>query len=800
MAELEQWQKDILEAQRNQQAMVALGQPDTLVDRSAPGYSDPQTVEELAKAMPVGPRPQPKPLDPDLDKAIADALAKTMTTENAQKSWTEAGGIRGWSGEFARSMGEGVATLPDLPIIAGVGAKNIYNRFAGNPLEDPQNFDFQAGPFRIHGTPVSNLYNKVLPPDANFPEAREWGNVAGPVLVTGPLGAAEATIPGLIARTALTTGGVKVGGDVGGAAGEKLFGEPGKTYGTILGSAAGGGVTQPLAQTGGYRVLNRMLADPGNEFVAGSSASKLAAALRQGIPESVGLVGNRFGRLVEDLIANIPGASGPPSRMRRAQFEAYDETARRNAGLIDPTGQPPTGPVSKGGLGLEANRVAETADDSITRRLNQIYDRPDFGLHAQTDPATGQVLLPREAPSLPATQRQVLGDLATNPRTNQAYQGPTIQNLQEDLQTSSNLIADPAYEQALDARGRAVDAHEAQVANDPSIDPANRAVFERQIADRREQIAQERAANRAPSFESERTARQEGAITPEGVPNNRRILEAARVARETDMRNTAIAAGIDPTFYDNVDNWASQLLGQRVSIKALLSDRFGNAAKPNVLHTAMFGDSGITNAAQMRTLIEHAPGPLRTMLARQYERMTRGPAAGTREPSPETFDPQKAVTFWDQQNDPTIREGYTGGSRAAEQGTADLQTVLRGELGRPKRSVPGKGGNTLGSPGVFTGLLSALLSGGAAALSGTGASILGGPLMAAAAGVPLAARFIGSRFVDPGFTQRVVHPPGLGEILNQPNLSRILSSAVTGGMTDASAAKEAKRQAQLMRR
>jgi hypothetical protein len=245
------------------------------------------------------------------------------------------------------------------------------------------------------------------------------------------------------------------------------------------------------------------------------------------------------------------------------------------------------------------------------------------------------------------------------------------------------------------------------------------------------------------------------------------------------MRNTAIAAGIDPTFYDNVDNWASRLLGQRVSIKSLLSDRFGNAPEESSLFTSMFGSSGLRNVDQMRTLITHAPGPLREMLARRYEQMMRGPAAGTPHGSPETFVPANAVSFWDKQNDPTIREGYQP-DRATEQATADLQTVLRGDIGRPTRSIPGKGGNTLGAPSVLMGGLGALGSGLYNLLSG--AATFGGPLTAAAVTVPLAMRFIAGRMTDPGFTRRVIHPPGLGEILNQPNLARILSSAVIGGV------------------
>jgi hypothetical protein len=454
--------------------------------------------------------------------------------------------------------------------------------------------------------------------------------------------------------------------------------------------------------------------------------------------------------------------------------------------MIDPSGVPPTGTISKGGLGQRANRVGEAADASISRGLDQLYQGRDFGLHTRTDPNTGQVILPRGTPSLPATQRTTIEALRNNPETNQAYQGPTLDAANATLRRSSNLIHDQAYEQQLDARELTLDGEAARLANDPTIDPATRALHEEQIAARRAQIEEERLLNRAPSFQSERTARQNDARSPEGVPNDRAMLRDLRVARNTDMRNTAVDAGIPARFYNDVDRWASNLLGQRVSISRLLSDRKGNAPKPKTLYTTMFGDSGLTDIAQMRTLIDHAPGPLREMLARQYERMMRGPDAGSPHSNPETFDPAKAVQWYDSQNDPTIREGY-GPNRQAEQSAADLNTLLRAEMARPKRSVPGKGGNTLGSPGVFTALLTALGSGVGAAF--TGASALTGPLVAGALTTPLISRFLARRFTDPGFTDRVIHPPTLGDIASQPNLARILSSAVVGG-TNSSAKKK----------
>ena len=303
-----------------------------------------------------------------------------------------------------------------------------------------------------------------------------------------------------------------------------------------------------------------------------------------------------------------------------------------------------------------------------------------------------------------------------------------------------------------------------------------------QIDARRTQIAQERALNRAPSVQAERTARQYDANSREGVPNDRNILRDTREARNTDIRNTAIAHGVDPQHYDDIERLASRLLGEKVTISNLLSDRLGNAPEESSLFTRMFGASGTRNIDQMRTLITHAPDQLRALLAKRYEQMMRGPAAGTPHGSPETLDPRASVAWFDKQNDPTIREGYQP-NRAAEQATNDLQTVMRADIGRPTRTLPGKGGNTLGAPTVLTGGLGALGAGLYNLLAG--GATFGGPLTAAALTIPAGMRFLAGRMTDPGFTQRVIHPPTIGELANQPNLSRILAAAATGEVHNA---------------
>ena len=419
MAELTDLQRELLQAQENALAMQALSKPDPLANRAAPGYTQPQTIDELNKAMPVKPRPKPVKLTPDLEaafaKSAAEADAETSRNQVEQATWTAGGGAAGMLGEAARSIGEGVATMGDWPAMAGTGIGNIINRATGRP----------EAPLPMG---INKAYNKALPPNPSFPETRDWFNMAGPILVTGPFGAAEATIPGLLARTAVTTGGSMAGSELGGNVGEHYFGKTGRTYGSLIGGGVVGGLTQPVVQYGGYRAANAALADQGSEFVAGSSANKYAAAQRLGIADqgSLGLFGNRLARLLEDAGAYIPGSANLVNNARRRLFTALDETAHRVAGMIDPTGTPPRGEISEGGLGMEANQVADAAvEGGIAPALNRLYDHPTYGLHTEIDPATGQPRFPRSTSSLPATQRQVLANARNNPETNQYYQGPT---------------------------------------------------------------------------------------------------------------------------------------------------------------------------------------------------------------------------------------------------------------------------------------------------------------------------------------------------------------------------------------
>jgi hypothetical protein len=109
---------------------------------------------------------------------------------------------------------------------------------------------------------------------------------------------------------------------------------------------------------------------------------------------------------------------------------------------------------------------------------------------------------------------------------------------------------------------------------------------------------------------------------------------------------------------------------------------------------------------------------------------------------------------------------------------ADL--LRRADRTRPTRTLPGRGGNTLGGPGILTGLTSGGLGGLVGAL--TGAPIAPAAI-AGTLGVPPVARFIGNRMTSDPFTRSVIHPPGLAEsFVNRPTLSRILTNAAVGAM------------------
>jgi hypothetical protein len=696
----------------------------------------------------------------DAADAAAAAAAAAPDAPRPEGFWMN---LLGNAGEFAHGAGEGVASLADLPSRAGTGIANLYNRAAGKPLAEPQL------------TGAVDLYNKYVPPVPGYRDsaARVAGNLAGPLIVTGGLGApaAGARLPEIVstltsgaARTGVNAGLIKGGSELGGAVGHAITGgEGGQTYGELL----GGGLAVPVGGYLGREALSRGLTNPGGPA---SSAARLRAADQINVPPSLGLVGNKLAAYLEDALSVFPYGGGPSYAARRAQYGALDAAARENAAQL--RGAPRTGPISKAGLGEQGIGVATTADRNIQDAIDYQYNDPVVGLHGQIDPATGQPRLPRATPVSVVAERAARASMLDDPLTDLATQGPTIRHFGQMSDVNSRFPVDQALDQTLRAQ-RAQAAAPLPANATPADVAAQQALLAR--------IDSDIWDNTGPSFQVERSQRGYGTRTDTGVALDAGMRRAIRVAQTQTMRDAATRAGIPAGVFDAIEQRASELMDQRDAIGSLTPDRLGKTIPQGEAYTKLFGGSGQANLDQMRALAEHDPRGLAQLMADQYELQTRGPvAAGTPDASPETLDPGKASAWWSQQNHPDVRDLYAPNPALAERMNA-TDLLMRAAKTQPTRTLPGKGGNTLGGPGILSGITSTGIGGLVAALTG---SPIAPAAIAAALGTPALARFIGNRFTSDQFTRSIVNPPSLAEsMLNRPTLSRILSNAAISGLS-----------------
>jgi hypothetical protein len=665
--------------------------------------------------------------------------------------------LLGQAGEFAHGAGEGVASLADLPSRAGTGIANLYNRAAGKPLAEPQL------------TGAVDLYNKYVPPVPGYRDSwtRTAGNLAGPLIVTGGLGApaAGARLPEIVstlasgaARVGANAGLIKGGSEIGGAVGHAITGgEGGQTYGELL----GGGLAVPVGGYVGRQALSSGLTNRGPGPM--SSAAKLTAADQINVPPSLGLVGNKLAAYLEDALSVFPYGGNPSYAARRAQTGALDTADRVTAAMK--RGGPYVGDeMSKAGIGKQGIDVAGTAADNIRAELDRIYnDR----LHGQIDPATGQPRLPRGKPVSVVAERAARASMMDDPLTDVARQGPTIRHFDAADAVNSRFPVDPGLHQALQGRLANILAQPASAARD-----AAEAQVRADIHD-----------NMGPSFQVARSQRDYGNRTDTGVALDVPMRQALRVAQTRTMSDAAARAGIPAPIFNAIERRASELIAQREAIGEIAPDRQGKTIPQDKAYTHLFEGAG--NVDRMRALALHDPEGFAKLLANQYEFKTRGNiAGGTLEASPETYNPGEASSWWSKQGgvrDLYTEQGAGPGATISElaKRMAASDLLRRADKTRPTRTLPGKGGNTLGGPGILSGIA-------ATGLGGVGAALSGAPIapaaIAAALGTPMLARFIGNRFTSDPFTRSIVNPPSLAQsFLNRPTLSRVLSNAAVTG-------------------
>jgi len=331
---------------------------------------------------------------------------------------------------------------------------------------------------------------------------------------------------------------------------------------------------------------------------------------------------------------------------------------------------------------------------------------------------------------------------------------PTIEQVQRGMaRNSAGQIVNQALENTLQARRAAI------LAN-PNPDV---------IA--LEQVNSQIANNRGPTWQQQLKQRSLRRFAGTNVPLDAEMQAEIYAAQTDTLRQAAENAGIPAAEFDRINEETSRLTRQQRLLDDLAGKRRNEPPDTAAAHTRMFGTGGLRNEEQIAALQEHAPGALAQVFGDELERQLRGDeAAGTAEPNPETFNPKAARTYLTKiRQDPQLTD-IVAPTVEDQQRLDDLATMLRGEAGRPTRTLPGAGGNTLGAPATlyqnpaFLTALGAMLTQGGS---------LGGPLAFLTALAPMArARTIANFFTNPGHVVRTVHPPAFID------LPRLLSGAL----------------------
>ena len=702
-------------------------------------------------------------LDIARQRAIAQANARLrlgqQNTESVDNSWT------GWGKEALRSVGEGIASIPDLVLGPGADMVTLAKDLAHGA----------QGPKPILGaTPARSAYNEALPVTPGYENSwtREVGNVAGPAIVTAGAGAMPVIVEGggsailpaasrALAQAGVTTGAVTAGQTGGGKLGETLGGEPGRAIGETVGSLAGG--FAPSAIVGaGYRGLKNWLTDAG-------SAARLAAADKLKVPPSLGLVGNKTAGVIEDSTAGIPFAGGPAYDARRAQFQKMDAAARDIAAAR--RGGPATGPINEASIGGAARDLAKTAVDDAQHGPYGVDQVFGSGLSENVGRDT---VLPINA------ERARLEALSRDPTIDVATQRPTIQHFRDMLEQNARYPVDPGVEAALQARrAQALAAQQAlPEAQRASVQPAL------------DMIDEQIARNRGVTWQVGLNQRNYGSRTDTGVALDSKMREEIRNAQTETLRDAAATPASTPLYDAQGNPVSSRTEVNPVSFNlrnvetARLKDQqellqpIVDAPGQGEAYNRLFSTTGKRNLDQLSALQEHVPNELAQVFADQFERQTRGPAAaGVRNASPETFRPRQASDWWASQP-PEAKDVYAppGPTRAKADALAE---VAAADARRPNRTLPGAGGNTLGAPATLfqnPAIIAAIRNAGIGGAAGSFFGIPGAVGGAIIPSIPSAVAYgMGKAMTSPNFVRKVVNPPPL---IQQRDLGRILAAAI----------------------
>lgn len=739
-----------------------------------------------SSAVPV---PAPK-LTAAQEQFMADKKNERAAKE-AQRVRLEAGGIgqqlQDQGIALAKSSGRGFAKIVDLPPVIAAGIQNLLvNRPTGRPLADPQN------PYGGDPAPTTALFDKYLgAPNPKYPELNQFGEMFGPTAVTLGAAAPEASLIGTGARAAVMTGGAKIGGDVVGGIGEKLFGEPGRTYGTLAGNIIGGGIGPPAVSTVGTRIANKALTVPETivggrgggaagaavrEFQpgAGGSANWLRAADALGIGDqmSLDILGNRLAQVLPDIATYIPFAGKPALAARVRQGAALDKA---NAILAEKAygGPIPRGPITPEGIGQDLIDMSQVGSKRATKGIERIYEDPVTGLYPRL-PAGRETIID------PTGVQVAHAQLRGSPSVSMATQGGTLTNSERMLEADRRFPINEGLHQQLLAKKARLEAN-------PTTPPTEIDAVNAEID-----------ANKGVSFDNMRKQRDAGNRTDTGVALDKQLQKDLRVARTTTMQKAAEDHGVSAADFKRIEDAARELIVRRNLVETVGGNPNSRALPPSQgsAFTKLFGTAGSKNLTLLRAFKDLTPTELRQAMAKQYELETRGqtsagapleinPKTGETVGNARTFDPVAAAAFWAKRQHPAVREALTDDPALQRQMDA-AATLAHRYVGRPGRAAPGKGSTSVNAASnyyqlpLLTQTLGALAGGGGvagtAATAGIAAALKAAGLLIPGMAIP---RFVSGRLTDPAFSRRVINSSSLPAAwANTPSLANTLTRAV----------------------
>ena len=696
-------------------------------------------------------------------KDIADAQAAKQAEIDAAAGLGNEGvsgnELVGAGKSFVRGAGRGFANIPEpSDVITGITnipkrLENDYNAKIHPAIAGPEGWNSPPPlPVELNKNPyhlgVSENYNKDFPVDPNHPFADVVGQVAGPAIVEG-VATGGASIPGQVAgagRALVTTTGGLLGGEAGGEI-DRALGGSGE-IGSVIGGGLGGGVVPGLVTQAGWKGLS-------TAFTNDSSAARLAAVKRLNqipgvnIPESLGLVGNKFAGQVEDATAAVPFGGGSAYRAREAQHQGMDTAAREIAnqmrdGPADIRGINPSTIGDKvKDLSTAADTSAEAAQNAV---LNPLYEQ-----------------VGRDEP---IDQTAQLAEMDRIRRSSQPqYRAPVeteISNVNASRLDPLNApkVVDPGLEAQLQMQINQAKRR---------LDGANSVENAKAAQDELDSLQAQQTANRGQTFQETVESRSKTGRRVEGQqPLDAAQTLAIKAAQTDAMKQAAQLAGISPEEFDAANARYGELAVQRE-----IFDKISNAPGQGEAYNKLFGGTSRHNLDQLNALYEHAPDQLRSAMADEFELRTRGSNAGLR-PSAEAMDTTKSAPKW-WSGIPEEARTYVSPSREVDQNADALSAVMRSDSRRPGRTLPGAGGGlSLGN----------IFKQSVIPISTAGGFALGGPVGAAVAGAApsVLAKGTGAAFTNPNFVNRVINP---GPWFNDPNtLSRIMAAAYGGGQSN----------------